>query len=115
MRTLVPLLLALAAGAAQAHAYLQRSESPAHADIAQPPRELRMRFSEPVEPSFVEVSVLRDGKPVVVSAPLVSDGGRVVKVGVGGGEAGTWSVQWRLIAKDGHRTQGKFEFAVRPR
>lgn len=115
MKALVALLLAVAAGAAQAHAYLQRSEPPGNADIARPPKELRMRFSEPVEPSFVDVTVLRDGKPVTVGAPQVSDGGRVVKLGVSGGEAGTWSVQWRLIAKDGHRTQGRFEFAVRPR
>lgn len=115
MKAILAGLLALSAGAVQAHAYLQRSEPPAHAQIAQPPKELRLRFSEPVEPAFVEVSVLRDGQPVGVGKPQVSDGARLVRVGVDSGAPGAWTVQWRLLAKDGHRTQGKVEFVVRPR
>lgn len=115
MKPLLALLLMAAAGSVQAHAYLQRSEPPANSAIAAPPKELRLRYSEPVEPAFVEVTVTRDGKPVQTGKPQVDEGGRRVRLAVDGGEPGAWVVHWSLVAKDGHRTKGQVAFIVKPR
>lgn len=115
MKALLAILLAAAAGVAHAHAYLQRSEPPSNAAISQPPKEVRLRFSEPVEQAFVEVTVMRDGRPMTAAKPQVSADGHTVSVAVEGGAPGAWAVRWTVVAKDGHRSQGKVEFAVNSR
>lgn len=107
---------------ANAHAYLERSEPPANAVIAQLPSEIRLRLSEPLEPDFVSVSLLRDDRPVSPGPKVVLDrGGKTVLINPAADATeakaapGNYAVTWSVVAKDGHRTQGRLEFRVRPR
>ncbi len=115
-RAFVALALGLACAAAAAHAYLQRSEPPPNAVVAQAPSELRLRYSEAVEPAFVNVEVLRDGRPVEsLGAAQVDKDGKTIRVempAAGDGAPAGYEVRWRIVAKDGHPTQGRFAFRV---
>ncbi len=115
-RAFVLALCLAAPGIAFAHAYLQGSEPPASAVLAQPPGELRLRFSEAVEPKFVDLKVLHDGHAIdAAAAPQVGKDGKTVRVALPKAPeaaAGVYEVQWRIVAKDGHPTQGRFTFRV---
>jgi methionine-rich copper-binding protein CopC len=106
--------LTLAAMEAAAHAYLQRSEPPANAVLQRPPAELRLRYSEAVEPSFLDVRLLRAGQPVQgLKLPQVDKDGKTVRVALPSGiEAGDYEVRWRIVAKDGHPTEGRLAFRI---
>lgn len=101
---------------AQAHSYLAASEPPANATVAQVPPEVRLRFSEPLEPAFVEVTVQRDGKPINPQPePILEKDGKTVRLRLPTGSAGAYSATWSIVARDGHRTQGRIDFRVKPR
>lgn len=115
-RALAASLPVLACMQAAAHAYLQRSEPPANSVVTRPPVELRLRYSEAVEPSFVDVHLLRGGLPVDgLKAPQVDKDGKTVRVVLPGSvdrSAGEYEVHWRIVARDGHPTEGRFTFRV---
>lgn len=106
----------LSAAPAAAHAYLVRSDPGHNARIAQAPKSLRMQFSEPVEPSFVEIVVKVNAEVVApAGAPVVEDQGRTLRLALPAGAAGDYEVAWRIVARDGHPTQGTLRFTVAPR
>jgi methionine-rich copper-binding protein CopC len=115
LRALLACGLAGGAAPAFAHAYLERAEPPPFSALDKAPAQLRFRYSEPIEPEFVEISVSCDGKPIDTDKPTIDKDGRTVRVKLGPAQAGEYVVRWRLVSKDGHRTQGVVEFKVRGR
>jgi len=114
-RSALLLALLLAAGQAFAHAQLKKSSPAAGATVA-PPSELRLEFSEAVEPIFSGV-ILKSTNGA--SEPL----GRA-KADSGDDKAliakisrplspGRYSVRWHAVSVDTHRTEGTFEFTVK--
>jgi copper transport protein len=110
--------VALAAPAsAFAHAALLRTDPSASVTLNKPPKELRLTFSEAVEPRFATVSVTdpqanqeTDGRPArsdtdpnTLITPLKPDLPQ-----------GWYLVYWRVISADGHPVKGAFTFAVGP-
>ncbi len=121
-----PLLTALAlvvilalgghAGDAQAHAHL-RTATPASGGIVQAsPPEVAITFTEGVEPRFSTIEVhdaagKRVDKDDVRTTPADN---KVLRVGVPQLAPGTYTVTWRVTAVDTHRTEGTFQFTIRP-
>jgi copper transport protein len=103
--------------AAAAHTHLRESSPAAGATVAPDVRQVRLRFSEAVEPSFTSVTLTGpDGKPLATGALAypTDGGGRVVLVSLSGPlAAGRWTVDWRTAAADGHPAKGSFSFTVR--
>ncbi|MDQ2651555.1 MAG: copper resistance protein CopC, partial [Chloroflexota bacterium] len=113
--TLLWLLLASAVGTA-AHAALDRSEPASGAVLPDAPSEVRIWFTEPLEPRFTRADLLdAAGQPlpggtsqvapdndhllILTLPPDLPDGG--------------YTVAWRnLSAADGHTLQGYFGFAI---
>ncbi|MCA9863796.1 MAG: copper resistance protein CopC, partial [Thermomicrobiales bacterium] len=113
--TLLMLLLASAAGIA-AHAALERSEPASGEVLPTAPAEVRIWFTEPLEPRFTRANLLdANGQPapggtsqvapdndhllILTLPPDLPDGG--------------YTVAWRnLSAADGHTLQGYFGFAI---
>jgi copper transport protein len=107
--------LALPAGA-WAHAALVRTVPEASRTLNSAPTEVRMTFSEPVEPRFAIVSVTdaaghqqTDGNP----RRDPSDPDTLV-IPVERVPQGWYLVYWRVISADGHPVRGAFTFAVGP-
>src|SRR5436190_13675174 len=78
LSTLAP----VAATIAFAHAYLERAEPTPGSAIDQPPPELRLEFSEAVDPSFSKIVVLDDRKNQVDKGDshVVADNSRAMAV-----------------------------------
>jgi copper resistance protein C len=102
-----------AANAALAHAHLLSSE-PANVTKA-PPSTLRLTFSEGVEPKFSGVTVTGPANITLPSGTpsLAKDDDKVLIVPIAQAPgAGTYTVNWHALSKDGHVTQGSYVFKV---
>jgi copper resistance protein C len=116
LRIPASLAFALAATQAFAHAQLEKATPAVGATVAGP-SEIRLEFSEGVEPRFSGVT-------------LTSAGGASVPLGVAKTEpsnpavlivpiskplsTGAYTVHWHAVSVDTHHTQGTFQFTVKP-
>lgn len=116
-RLLAILALALTATSpASAHAVLHDATPPvgstAHAGL----QELRLTFNEALETPFCKVRVSgADAKVVATKELKAVDGDAktlVVTLAAPFG-AGTYTVRWSAMGRDGHRTKGEYKFSVK--
>jgi copper resistance protein C len=116
-RVSIFLLVMMLAGTAEldAHAFLQQAEPGVGSTVQTSPSEVKIRFTEKIEPAVSKIQVFAEsGKEVdkgdvhgarsdptllIVSLP---------KLGTG-----TYKVVWRVISIDTHPTEGNFSFHVR--
>lgn len=110
------LLLCLNVYHVQAHANLIRSDPPANAAMAQSPTEIRLWFTEPLEPDFGRI-VLRDSSGETVNTPPARvDPGDDHQLALSLDQPlpdGVYTVSWRVVSRaDGHTTQGSFPMTV---
>jgi methionine-rich copper-binding protein CopC len=108
------LVALLGVGPAFAHAFLQSAVPPVGGTVA-PPSEIRITFSEGVEPKFSRVELSGPGGAVPVGKPGVApDDDKVMFVKIGANLApGTYTVKWQAVSVDTHHTQGDFDFTVK--
>lgn len=103
------------AGAAQAHAHLVSSVP---ADVAKaPPSTLQLTFSEGVEPKLSGVTVTGPANTTLPTGTpsLAKDDDKVLIVPIAQEPgAGTYTVNWHVLSKDGHVTHGSYTFKVTP-
>ena len=108
---ITPLLLVLATGAAQAHAFLDHAEPRVGNKVARPPREVTLWFTQKLEPAFSSVTVTNAaGERVDSGKPRVS--GEQMSISLRAGGAGTYRVNWHVLSVDAHTTEGNFTFQV---
>ena len=108
---ITPLLLVLATGAAQAHAFLDHAEPRVVNKVASPPREVTLWFTQKLEPAFSSVTVTNAaGERVDSGKPRVS--GEQMSISLRAGGAGTYRVNWHVLSVDAHTTEGNFTFQV---
>ena len=81
---------------------------------APPPREVRLWFTEAVEPAFSAVTVTNAAGDRVNVGKLAIDSHdpQELHVRVKPLASGVYQVQWRVISVDTHRTRGNFSFTV---
>ncbi|HVL49673.1 MAG TPA: CopD family protein [Candidatus Thermoplasmatota archaeon] len=106
-------LLALVPAAA-GHANLLASDPPANSAAPEAPREIHLRFTEPLEPAFAKAAVADARGRIVSGPPRVADDPRTLVMPL---EAalpdGGYTVTWKVVSTvDGHTTRGIFGFAV---
>ena len=111
---LAALSLIVPAVSAWAHAELVTATPRVGSTVPMPPGEVRLSFSEGVEPHFSGMEVTSaDGRSVVVGR--VQAQGSEMRVALARGlPMGTYRVTWHVVSVDAHRTQGSFTFEVRP-
>ncbi|MCA9877768.1 MAG: copper resistance protein CopC/CopD, partial [Thermomicrobiales bacterium] len=110
------LLLLVTTGTAAAHAALDRSDPPSGAVLPDAPAEVRLHFTEPLEPRFTRADLLdAAGQPVSGSASRVApENDHLLIMSLPSDlPDGGYTVAWRnLSAADGHTLQGYFGFAI---
>jgi len=114
-RTAVCLAWMLAiAPAASAHAFLEHA-SPGVGSTVAAPAELRLTFTERVEPLFSRVTVRSPaGTPLPAGRLETARNGQQLVVKLPKLAPGTYTVQWHVTSVDTHKTQGSFRFTVQP-
>jgi copper resistance protein C len=116
--TTIAASLALICGAttaAFAHAQLEKAIPAVGATVAGP-SEIRLEFSEGVEPKFSKVSVTGPSGAVPLGAAKTESGNQAVLIAPISKPlpAGVYKVHWQAVSVDTHHTQGTFEFTVKP-
>ena len=119
-----PARLALAAtlalcghiSAAQAHAHLRTAVPAVGGTVPASPPAVAITFSEGVEPRFSTIEVQdaagqRVDRNDVHTAPTDN---KVLSVGVPQLAPGTYTVVWHATAVDTHKTEGAFQFTIKP-
>ena len=103
------------AGSALAHAHLKVAVPAVNATVGQAPAELDLSFSEGVDLAFTGVALSGAQGAVPTGRASLRDGGLTLVVPLTGTlPAGTYAVAWHALAKDGHKTQGRYTFTVKP-
>lgn len=109
-------IAALGASRPAFHLHLVKSSPQANATIGAAPDTIRLWFSQAPELSVTTVKVTGPGKATIALAPLArGDSALVVAPVKGKMAAGSYSVAWRTMAKDGHVARGTFGFSISPR
>ena len=112
----ISIAFALSATAAFAHAQLEKATPPVGGTVASA-SEIRLEFSEGVEPRFCKVSLTGPGGAAVPlgAATTLSGNSAVLIAPIAKPlSAGVYSVHWQAVSVDTHHTQGSFEFTVKP-
>jgi methionine-rich copper-binding protein CopC len=107
----IPLLLLLATGQANAHAMLDHAEPRVGNKVATPPQQVTLWFTQKLEAAFSTITVTNaTGQRVDSGKTRVS--GSQMSVSLRGGGSGTYHVNWHVLSVDTHTTEGNFTFQV---
>jgi len=106
-------LLVLSPAAVHAHAMLDHA-SPSVGSTVSGPREVRLYFTQALEPRF-SAAQLRSSSGAVVGTGHVDRGDpKQIVISVRGLAPGRYKVDWKVLSVDTHRTEGNFGFEVKP-
>lgn len=102
-------------GPADAHAFLLKSD-PVVGAVAASPKTIRLEFSEGVELLFSGIEVDNAAGIAVKAAAVHYDGGnrKIMLLDLPMLASGTYRVKWHVVSIDTHRTEGDFNFTVKP-
>ena len=104
----------LGVGEVLGHSGLQRAEPPVESKLKRPPGEVKLYFSERLEPGYSTVRV-KDGGGARVDrqdAHVDASNPHLLRVTLQPLEHGTYAVIWRVLSVDSHVTEGRFKFRV---
>ena len=115
LKILASFAFALVASHAFAHAQLEKA-TPAVGGTVASASEIRLEFSEGVEPKFSKVSLSGPGGAVPLGAAKTEPSNQAVLIVPISKAlaAGAYTVHWQAVSVDTHHTQGTFEFTVKP-
>jgi len=111
------MVLPLLASPAAAHAELVSSTPAASTSLVQPPAEVELTFSEPIDLATAVVELLDPSQNAVpgIGEPALDQRGVVVTVQLPALDPGVYTVSYQVVsAVDGHATAGLFAFVVDP-
>jgi copper resistance protein C len=112
---LVFILVVLADSARlEAHAFLQSTEPGVGSTVQTSPSEVRIRFTENIEPALSSIQVFDASGKEVDKRDLHLDRSdqALMHVSLPRLGAGTYKVVWRVVSVDTHVTNGSFTFQV---
>ncbi len=115
-RIALSLAFAFPVAAAYAHAQLESATPPVGGTVAAA-SEIRLHFSEGVEPRFSGVTLTApSGAATPLGAAKIQPGDATVLIVPIAKPlaAGVYTVHWHAVSVDTHHTQGNFQFTVKP-
>jgi methionine-rich copper-binding protein CopC len=115
-RILLSLFLIVVADSARlaAHAFLKDAEPGVGSTVQRSPSEVRIRFTENLEPAFSRILVFdRSGNEVDKrDVHLDPSDHALLRVSLPQLGAGIYKVFWRVVSVDTHVTNGSFTFRI---
>jgi copper transport protein len=98
---------------ASAHVTLVSSDPAANSRLAASPTQLRLVFSEPVEPAVAHISIVRpDGRTDSVAVSNDPHNAYVLVGSLSDLGPGTFRIVWHVLSEDGHPVGGNFIYTV---
>ena len=115
-RVILGLLLIVVASPAklEAHAFLERAEPAVGSTVQASPSEVRVLFTEKIEPTLSSVQVFDASGREVDKQDVHLDrlNHAVLHVSLPPLEVGSYKVVWRVVSVDTHVTNGSYSFRV---
>ena len=99
---------------ARAHAYPALSTPNNGAALKEPPREVRIQFTEGVELAFSQIIVKGPNGEVVSQGKLRKLADDTVAIDLKPLLPGIYTVEWQVLSVDTHVTDGTLRFTVNP-
>ena len=115
MKFIVIFLILVAASARlEAHAFLKDANPGVGSTIQTSPSEVRIRFTENIEPAISSIQVFDASGKEVDKHDLRLDRSdhRLLHISLPRLHAGTYKVVWRVVSVDTHVTKGNFTFRI---
>jgi copper resistance protein C len=108
------LILVAASARLEAHAFLKDADPGVGSTIQRSPSEVRIRFTENIEPAVSSIQVFDASGKEVDKRDLHLDRSdhALLHVSLPRLGAGTYKVVWRVVSVDTHVTNGNFTFRV---
>jgi methionine-rich copper-binding protein CopC len=105
----------LFAAAAAAHAFLDHAIPPVGGTVSVPPKEIRLFFSEPIEPLFSTIALASAGGQPIETGPaaVAAADHRQFVLSLPVLTAGRYKVTWHVVSVDSHPTEGSFTFEIK--
>jgi len=104
---------ALTPAAALAHAFPVTEQPRVGSTINAPPSEVTITYDAPIESLFATLHVLDgSGNDESTGTPEVDPTRHLLSIKVRPLAPGDYTVQWAVVAEDGHRTEGSYMFTV---
>src|SRR5438132_820682 len=106
--------IGMAAMTALAHAFLDQAVPPVDGTVASSPKEIRLTFSEGVEPRFSGIELATSDGRAIATGPATPDPGdnKQLVLALPPLAPGRYKVSWHVVSVDTHRTEGAYTFAV---
>jgi methionine-rich copper-binding protein CopC len=105
------LLMPLAPGVAQAHAFLDHASPLVGSTVAAAPHEVALTFTQNLEPAFSTVQVT-DAGGARVDEGKAQVSGNTMTIGLKSLGPGSYKVHWHALSVDTHSSEGTFTFHV---
>jgi methionine-rich copper-binding protein CopC len=98
----------------EAHAFLQRAEPAVGSTVQTSPKEVRIQFTENIEPAVSSIQVFDGSGQEVDKRDLHLDRSdhALLHVSLPQLGAGIYKVVWRVVSVDTHVTNGNFTFWI---
>jgi methionine-rich copper-binding protein CopC len=108
------LILVAASARLKAHAFLKDADPGVGSTIQTSPSEVRIRFTENIEPAVSSIQVFDASGKEVDKRDLHLDGSdhALLHISLPQLGVGTYKVVWRVVSVDTHVTNGNFTFRV---
>jgi hypothetical protein len=113
--SLLAVLLVAWQSSAWAHAFLDHADPKVGSTITNSPAELKIWFTQELEPAFsaVEVRDAQDRQVDKKTAHLDAANKQLFIVPLTHLAPGTYTVAWHVVSVDTHKTQGHFQFTIK--
>lgn len=101
---------------AAAHAFLNQAVPPVGGAVPASPKEIRLTFSEAVEPRFSGIELATSNGRSIAIGPVATAPGddKQLVLAVPPLAPGRYRVNWHVVSVDTHRTEGEYTFTVGP-
>lgn len=102
-------------GVAWGHGHPEHMTPAPNATLQQAPKQVKMVFTEALEPPFSTLKVTNARGQSVNQGPsqVNHDKPRVMVAPLTALEPGTYTVRWHVVARDGHTTHGEYTFRLK--
>lgn len=113
MTMIVLTMAAFGSRTAWAHAFPTTEQPLVGSTVATPPSAVTITYDAPIESLFAKLEVVNSSKQEQALGPAtVGPDHRTLSVRLRLLRPGDYTVNWTVVAEDGHRTEGSYDFTV---
>lgn len=115
MASTMAALALIGSAAAIGHAFPQREQPGVGSVVHEPPKRVRIWFDTKVEPAFSSL-VVKDsrGNKISGKSKVDPESSQVLETNLPVLAPGDYHVYWKVVAWDGHHSEGDYIFTVKP-